>query len=296
MPRKTRTKIEIGSLSDVGKRRESNQDRVFSRKGKVGNLQADALLIVADGMGGHAAGDVAAQTAIDAFVAALGSAEGEQSALQTMERAAVTANRAVFEKAQRDGLHGMGTTLTAVALIGNQAVLAHIGDSRAYLLADRKKTQISTDHSFVEDEVRAGRITREQARTHPSRNVLTRALGIEQDARFQVDSFPLVGSQAVVLCSDGLHGYLTDEEIQHHATTLAAEPACAAMVKLANERGGQDNISVAIGWFASPRRANSRTKNVGKTVIDRTMGLDGGPARQRSWFLRSLRRLIGRRG
>ena len=296
MPRRKQT-IEIGSLSDVGKRRQSNQDRVLSQKGKVGNLQADALLIVADGMGGHAAGDVAAQTALDTFTSALGSTDrGDSTLPAAMERAALEANRSVFEKAQNENLQGMGTTFTAVALSGTDALIAHIGDSRAYLIKSGKAQQISTDHSWVEEQVRAGRLKAEDAREHPSRNVLTRALGIGSDAQFEIKTVALRGAQSLVLCSDGLYNHVTDAEIAEHSVGQRAQKACDALVKLANERGGTDNIAVVIATW--PSLASDAGKTIDSAATERTIGLDvtRGTFGRRSRFGSLIRRLTGRRG
>jgi len=295
MPRRNQT-IDIGSASDTGMKRAMNQDRVFSQKGETGNLHADALVIVADGMGGHAAGDIAATTAIETFTSALGSADLGNGTLAAMERAALEANRSVFEKAHNENLEGMGTTLTAVALSGADAMIAHIGDSRAYLIKSGKAQQVSTDHSWVEEQVQAGRLKAEDAREHPSRNVLTRALGIDRDARFEIKTVALRGAQSLVLCSDGLYNHVTDAEIAEHAVGQRAQKACDALVKLANERGGTDNISVVIATL--PSLASDEDKTIDSAATKRTAGLDvtQGTSGRRSRFGSLIRRLTGRRG
>jgi serine/threonine protein phosphatase PrpC len=295
MPRRNQT-IDIGSASDTGMKRAMNQDRVFSQKGETGNLHADALVIVADGMGGHAAGDIAATTAIETFTSALGSADQGNGTLAAMERAALEANRSVFEKAHNENLEGMGTTLTAVALSGADAMIAHIGDSRAYLIKSGKAQQVSTDHSWVEEQVQAGRLKAEDAREHPSRNVLTRALGIDSDARFEIKTVALRGAQSLVLCSDGLYNHVTDAEIAKHTIDQGAQKACDALVKLANERGGTDNISVVIATL--PSLASDEDKTIDSAATKRTAGLDvtQGTSGRRSRFWSLIRRLTGRRG
>jgi len=265
--------IEVGTASDTGKQRTSNQDRAFSRKGPFGNLEFNTLLIVADGMGGHAAGDVAAQSAIEIFTSALGYQQADTDTLRSMEQAAQEANRGVFEKGLRDGLQGMGTTFTAAAVSETQVVIAHIGDSRAYLVGRTGVRKISTDHSWVEQQVREGHLKPEEARHHPRRNVLTRALGIDRDAQFELKAVALQGAQALVLCSDGLYNHVADTEIGQYVREQHAQKACDALVALANERGGTDNITIVIATL--PRQMADPAKTQPPKSADRTARLTG---------------------
>ena len=214
-----------GARTDVGRGRSANEDA-----------------FVADGMGGHRAGEVASATAIETLKDAyLG---GER-----LDQAVVAANAAVFAKGADDvSLRGMGTTLTAIALEGDRtALLGHVGDSRAYLMRDGSVTQVTDDHSLVEQLVREGRLSPEEAQNHPQRAIITRALGV--DAEVEVDTYrvDLKPGDRLLICSDGLTNMLPDETI---AATLRrhADPQQAAdtLVDMANQAGGDDNITVVI--------------------------------------------------
>jgi serine/threonine protein phosphatase PrpC len=224
-----------GSRSDVGRGRPENED----------NLLVDrehGLYAVADGMGGHRAGEVASATAIETLKEAfLGG--------QRLDEAVVAANAAVFAKGADDpALQGMGTTITAIALEGDStALFGHVGDSRAYLMRDGTVTQVTADHSLVEQLVREGRLTPEEAQHHPQRAIITRALGV--DAQVEVDTYRVEAKAGdrFLICSDGLTNMLSDDTI---AQTLRrhADPQQAAdtLVDMANQAGGDDNITVVI--------------------------------------------------
>jgi len=235
------TKFAHGAATDVGQHRQVNQDSI---------LEADGLFAVADGMGGHRGGEVASEVAIDAlrdrFV---------EPSTDALVVAVQEANEAVVTRASGDSeLKGMGTTLCALARVqleGGEECLAivNVGDSRAYLLkaGEGELVQISEDHSLVATLERGGQLTREEAAVHPQRNILTRALGIDQ--RVLVDSFQLlpVRGDRYLLCSDGLFNEVDEStigQILHDATDLTA--AAEHLVDLANEGGGRDNISVVI--------------------------------------------------
>jgi PPM family protein phosphatase len=235
-------RITAFARTDVGKVRPENEDDFF-----VGRQ----VFAVADGMGGHAAGEVAAKTALEPLVSidsrTFDSADAAEEALAEAVR---EANRQVVEMAEaQPELHGMGTTLTAALLRDGRLHLAHVGDSRAYLLRDGEAiTQLTTDHTLVERLVREGRLSREEVATHPQRNVITRAIGNEPDV--VVDSLPALRLQSgdqVLLCSDGLTGPLGDADI---AATLTHTPdgdeAVTSLISQANEAGGPDNITAIV--------------------------------------------------
>jgi protein phosphatase len=228
-------KISSGYRSDVGRGRPDNEDSFLAE-------DEDGLYAVADGMGGHRAGEVASATAIETLKAAyLGG--------HHLDEAVEAANAAVFAKAaDDDALRGMGTTLTAIALEGDStALLGHVGDSRAYLLRDGALTQVTDDHSLVEQLVREGRLSPEEAHHHPQRAIITRALGV--DAQVEVDTYrvDLRPGDRLLICSDGLTNMLPDDTI---AVTLRrhADPQQAAetLVDMANQAGGDDNITVVV--------------------------------------------------
>ena len=235
------TQFAHGAATDVGQHRQVNQDSI---------LEADGLFAVADGMGGHRGGEVASEVAIDAlrdrFV---------ERTTDALVDAVQEANEAVVTRASGDSeLKGMGTTLCALARVqledGEECLaIVNVGDSRAYLLksGETELVQISEDHSLVATLERGGQLTREEAAVHPQRNILTRALGIDQ--RVLVDSFQLlpVRGDRYLLCSDGLFNEVDEPtigQILHDATDLTA--AAQKLVDLANEGGGRDNISVVI--------------------------------------------------
>jgi protein phosphatase len=223
-----------GHRTDVGRGRPENEDSILVDP-------AHGLYAVADGMGGHRAGEVASATAIESLKAAyLGG--------QRLDEAMESANAAVFTKAAHDAsMRGMGTTLTAVVVDDGTAVLGHVGDSRAYLMRDGSVTQLTDDHSLVEQLVREGRLSPEEALTHPQRAIITRALGV--DAEVEVDTYrvDLKPGDRLLLCSDGLTNMLSDDTI---AVTLRryADPQQAAdtLVDMANQAGGDDNITVVV--------------------------------------------------
>ena len=227
-------------LSDPGCVRPTNEDAA-----RVAEEGSRVLAVVADGMGGHEAGEVAARLAVEAIWRGwTKQADPRESLLGSFRSAGEAIGRVVAAHPQ---LAGMGTTCTALAIQHGQAWLAHAGDSRAYLIRASAIYQLSEDHSMVMDQVRHGKLTREQARGHEDRNVLLRALG--QAIRVEADAWeePMAvrAGDRFVLCTDGLHDVVSDAEILATAA-LAPEAACAALVNLARTRGGHDNITVAI--------------------------------------------------
>ncbi|MGH9011479.1 MAG: Stp1/IreP family PP2C-type Ser/Thr phosphatase [Acidimicrobiia bacterium] len=227
-------RFAFGERTDVGRGRPENEDSHLVDP-------EDGLYAVADGMGGHRAGEVASATAIDALKSAyLGG--------QRIDEAVGAANAAVFAKAAEDAaLRGMGTTLTAIALHDSTAVLGHVGDSRAYLMRDGAVTQVTEDHSLVEQLVREGRLSPEDAQNHPQRAVITRALGVDPDVAVDTYRIDLKPGDRLMICSDGLTNMLSDDTI---AQTLRrhADPQQAAdtLVDMANQAGGDDNITVIL--------------------------------------------------
>ena len=233
------TTLVAAGATDVGRVRTSNEDKL---------LIAEPLFAVADGMGGHAAGEVASEVAMEALLMAF---DGNRSSPGLVD-AARHANRAVWEQSRnRSDLRGMGTTMTAVALVdeGDEEVLAvaNVGDSRAYLLRDGELLQVTDDHSVPEELRRAGRLTAEQAATDPRRHVLTRVLGV--DPEVEVDTFQLVPYKGdrLLLASDGLFGEISDEEIASILRRRSnPERVAQQLVTMAKDAGGADNITVVV--------------------------------------------------
>jgi protein phosphatase len=239
--------VETAALSDIGCERSENQDRV-----RVLNLHEGGGLsvagMVADGMGGEWGGGRAAELAIEAVVARLRE-EGGGAPLKTLRRAFEAANDVILaESHAAPHGRGMGTTLTVAWLCGGLLYCGHVGDSRLYRLRDGRIVQLSKDHSLIGDMLRAGLITEEEARHHPDRNVISRAVGkrtdMEPDVWCEKDS-PRLGDR-YLLCSDGLHGLIGDADLLAAVSGHEPDAACAHLVDLARSAGGHDNISAAL--------------------------------------------------
>lgn len=277
------TRLVVGSATDIGLVRSNNQDQL---------LVAAGLYAVADGMGGHAAGEVASLTAIKALNAAF-EASGERTAA-ALESAAKAANRAVWEKARTNrGMLGMGTTLVALAVVENEhgtsgLAVAHIGDSRLYLYRDKSLSQVTVDHSLVQELVDEGQISQAQAAVHPQRHVLTRALGVEPAVEVDIIEITPENDDRYLLCSDGLPREASDDQI---AAILSRFPdpseAASELVELANSRGGSDNVTVVVvdvlandqspdTLIVVPGPASSTTsESTGPQVVDQRPPDDG---------------------
>ena len=200
------------SITDIGKRRSSNQDFVYASEQQVGNLPN--LLIVADGMGGHNAGDLASRCTVEAMVEYIEKAE-ETRPIPLLSMAIHYANDLVVEKARTDrALEGMGTTVVAATIEDGYLYVANVGDSRLYLI-DQQIEQITRDHSLVEEMIRIGELQRQDARSHPDRNVITRAIGVNSPVKIDFFDMKLEKGDRILLCSDGLTTMVDDDEILH---------------------------------------------------------------------------------
>ncbi len=233
------TVLRAGSASDVGRVRSVNQDSVLS---------GATVFAVADGMGGHAGGEIASSTAVTVLEGSLGTMSSREGLIEAIR----SANEAILSASLNDpSLAGMGTTLVAATLIGSESgdvlVIANVGDSRAYLFHNDKLRQVTDDHSLAAEMLRNGDISDEEAARHPQRHVITRALGI--DGTVDIDLFELrLGSgDRILLCSDGLTNELSDEEISRVLSSVS-DPVAASedLVRRANAHGGADNITVVV--------------------------------------------------
>ncbi|HLF97536.1 MAG TPA: Stp1/IreP family PP2C-type Ser/Thr phosphatase [Methylococcaceae bacterium] len=241
--------MKFAFLTDKGCVRENNEDHVgvFVPLDEEKHVES-ALLIVADGMGGHQGGEVASQLAVE-VIRQTCAESGGSSYGDCLGRAFVAANRVILQRAgESPSLLGMGSTATALLLSGQDAWFAHIGDSRLYRLREDVLTQLSEDHSLVAEMVKAGLMTPEQAVRHPSRNIITRALGSDVEPVAQLTGQPIdvQPGDRFLLCSDGLHDLVSDVEMQAAILGSSPDAACHALVELAKERGGKDNISLII--------------------------------------------------
>lgn len=235
--------VFAAALSDPGRERALNEDAVAQLITPYGGI-----FVVADGMGGHRTGEVASQMAVSQIVEILKQREpSPQGLLEAYE----AANEAIYLAGQKPESQGMGTTCTALWLDLPYALIAHVGDSRAYLLRDGELIQLTQDHSWVADRVRQGLLSEDEARNHRWRNVITNALGSFPSARVDLVGLKVRPGDVFLLCSDGLSGVLEDRVLAEMVLTNPPEPAVAKLVKLANEWGGPDNISAVVVTIGS---------------------------------------------
>lgn len=236
--------MRVGSLTDIGKVREINQDS-FAVDLETG------LFLVADGMGGHAAGEKASQTAVEIITEKIKAGAGAASngqLLDLLQNSIQEANREIINASMEDqSMRGMGTTATVLVTRGNQVYVGHVGDSRAYMVRNRRIDQITDDHSIVAQLVRARAITPQEAARHPYRNVITRCLGMQVDVEADTQQRELKAGDRLLICSDGLSGLVSDDEmLQHVLSSTDPQKTCEDLVNLANDRGGNDNITVVL--------------------------------------------------
>ena len=240
--------VTPASLTDSGCTRADNQDRV--RTLRLGDDRRDCMVgIVADGMGGNQAGGHAAELAVQAVENALGQGGAWRAPASALQRSIAQANASIFSESQRVVAHrGMGTTLTIVMLCQGRLFCGHVGDSRLYRLRAQRIEQLSRDHSLVGELIRSGHLTAEQGKQHPDSNILSRAVGrhafVQADV-WEEPSAPLAGDR-YLLCSDGLHGLLSDDDILQAQSGRSPEQACRHLVEQARAAGGHDNIAVVI--------------------------------------------------
>ncbi len=239
----TGMRLLVGARTDLGKRRSTNEDAYFVD-------EASGVFAVADGMGGHRAGEVASRLAVEEigrFVAHL----RDEVSLHDLEEAFQIANRAVYLQSLDDpNCHQMGTTLVVAVLREDRLLVGHVGDSRAYILSESSLTRLTNDHSLVFRLIQERRITEVEAKNHPGRGVVTRALGMDIVLEVDLQELPYAG-ETLLLCSDGLTDMLRDEDIRAILVkTVHPQEACEMLVEAANNAGGVDNVTVLVvrGW------------------------------------------------
>lgn len=233
------------AITDIGQKRQLNQDFIYLSETPIGNLPN--VFIVADGMGGHNAGDYASRYAVETVVEEIG-VSFEKNPVRIMERAIERANTLIREKASEDAAYnGMGTTMVIATCLGRYLEVANVGDSRLYVVNSDRIEQITQDHSLVEEMVRMGGIDRESARNHPDKNIITRAIGARDYIEADFFNLELQTGDMVLLCSDGLTNMMDDETIHQILTTDGSlEDRVEELVRIANQNGGKDNISVVV--------------------------------------------------
>ena len=237
--------MRIYSATDVGQKRKMNQDYVFVSDAPVGNLPN--LFVVADGMGGHNAGDYASSHAVQTLVNEIRQ-DADYNPVKVIRHAIETANTEILEKALSDeNLRGMGTTMVVSTIVGQYAYVANIGDSRLYVIQSQIQ-QITKDHSLVQEMVRMGELNAEQARNHPDKNIITRALGAEKTVDIDFFDLKLEHGSTILMCSDGLSNMVEDKKMEEIILNpeMELEQKGETLVSEANRNGGKDNIAIVL--------------------------------------------------
>ena len=238
--------MQFGAMTDVGMCRKINEDNYY--------VKADGAFpyaIVADGMGGHKAGEIASMMVVDVIRNHLENSLSEDQdyveAGETVRKAFISANNIIYKYAENNyKIMGMGTTATLAMVFKGRIITAHVGDSRAYTIDKNEIKQITRDHSYVQELVSMGKITKEEAKHHPKKNFITRAMGAEETVKVDVNIRPYNG-ETILLCSDGLVNFVDDEEIKDIVQKRGSlKKKTEQLVNTANSRGGKDNITVII--------------------------------------------------
>ncbi|MCM1123535.1 MAG: Stp1/IreP family PP2C-type Ser/Thr phosphatase [Eubacterium sp.] len=232
------------AITDIGRKRKLNQDFIYLSETPIGNLPN--VFIVADGMGGHKAGDYASRYAVETVVNAIGTSF-EKNPVKILGKAIEKANALIRQRAREEVAYsGMGTTIVVATCIGSYLEVANVGDSRLYVVGDTIR-QITEDHSLVEEMVRMGSIDKESARNHPDKNIITRAIGARDYIEADFFDLELQPGDMVLLCSDGLTNMVEDEAIRQILTNgRSLKDRVEELVETANQNGGKDNISAIV--------------------------------------------------
>lgn len=237
--------MRVFSATDVGQKRKMNQDYVFVSDSPVGNLPN--LFVVADGMGGHNAGDYASSHAVQTLVDEIRD-DRDFNPIKIIRHAIETANTEILNQAQNDvSLRGMGTTMVVATIVGHYAYVANVGDSRLYIIQDQIH-QVTKDHSLVQEMVRMGELKAEEAKNHPDKNIITRALGAERTVDIDFFDLKLEPNSTILMCSDGLSNMVEDAKIEEIVfdSEISLERKGRKLLREANQNGGKDNIAVIL--------------------------------------------------
>ncbi len=241
--------ISTGAQTDRGLVRDRNEDSFAVIERELLGLGPAALLVVGDGIGGHLAGDVASNTAVQHIVRSIAAhnVDGtEPDPNRVLKRAVEAANREVMRAAKANSLHGMGTTISCLLIASHQGYLAHVGDSRIYLQRGGRLQQLTMDHRFVEEQVMAGVLTREEAEEHPKRHVITRAVGIDPTVKVDTTNVEIMPGDRFLVCTDGVTLEMSDQEIAQVLAKGRPPEVAAHLVEFANRRGGHDNSTAVV--------------------------------------------------
>ena len=236
--------MRIYSATDVGQKRKMNQDYVFVSEGPVGNLPN--LFTVADGMGGHNAGDYASSHAVRILVDEIRE-DADYNPVKVIRHAIEAANTEIRNRAQEDeNLRGMGTTMVVATIVDQYAYVANVGDSRLYVIQDGIR-QVTRDHSLVQEMVRMGEISEAEARNHPDKNIITRAIGVKEDVEPDIYEYRLKKGDMILMCTDGLSNMVEDEDMFNIVKgSRDVVEAVQMLIEKANSNGGRDNIGVIV--------------------------------------------------
>ncbi len=237
--------LKTFSMTDVGRKRQLNQDYVFTSDKPVGNMPN--LFIVADGMGGHNAGDYASKHTVETIVKEIKKSY-EKNPTIIVKKAIQMANECIRKKASEDEAYrGMGTTVVVATVIGRYLQVANVGDSRLYVVNSEEIKQITRDHSLVEEMIRLGGIAREDARLHPDKNIITRAVGVREEVEVDIFTIEIRPGDYILMCSDGLTNMVDDSDIKFIVNSQRDLVETAQkLIAAANENGGKDNIAVGL--------------------------------------------------
>ena len=237
--------MQTFSITDTGRTRDANQDYVFCEEHAIGSFPN--LFIVADGMGGHNAGDTASRMCVEVVVSQIEKST-KVTPIGILEQAVAAANETVYDASLEDvALYGMGTTLVGTVVFGDTAYVINVGDSRLYAFRDTLK-QVTVDHSLVEEMVQSGKLQKEAIRTHPNKNIITRALGTNRTVKADCFEIEVREGDVLLLCSDGFTNMLEDDRIESIIKQYKNDMKRAGeiLIEEANEAGGKDNISVVL--------------------------------------------------
>ena len=237
--------MRVFSATDVGQKRKMNQDYVFVSESPVGNLPT--LFVVADGMGGHNAGDYASSHAVQTLVDEIRE-DKDFNPIKIIRHAIETANTEILNQAQNnESLKGMGTTIVAATIVGHYAYVANVGDSRLYVVQDQIH-QVTKDHSLVQEMVRMGELKAEEAKNHPDKNIITRALGAERTVDIDFFDLKLEPGSTILMCSDGLSNMVEDAKMEEIIldSEINLDRKGRRLLREANQNGGKDNIAIIL--------------------------------------------------
>jgi len=262
--------LRIGAKTDLGRARENNEDKFDFFEPEEPEVLAvkGCLYAVADGMGGHASGQIASELALKTILKTY-YADPSDDVAESLSAAIRAANSFIFSAATAIAeREGMGTTCTVLVIRNNEMFIGHVGDSRAYLIRGEEISQVTNDHSWVAEQVSRGALTEEEARFSPFRNVITRSLGMGPEVEVDIYSGKIETDDIFVLCSDGLSGYVPDQEILELAGGFSPSSAATKLVDRANESGGGDNITVVVVAVRDIQKAGK--KGGLKSLLGRT--------------------------